>query len=383
MPEEKVKNKIWNLKLFSSRGGIDVPFFVLAVALLAFGLIMMFSASYAYAYYHEKGDSYFYIKKQLVFAAVGFIAMIAASFMDYHWWRVLALPIMGVSVALLVIVLFLPDQANVRRWINLGFFGFQPSEIAKFAMIILFAHFISLNYKRMDTFAYGVLPYSLVLGLISVLLLLEPHISCTVIVITIGLIMMFVGGTKLRYFGILGGTVVAGLTAVILSGKISYAMSRLDVWINPWSDPQGKGWQNIQALYAIGSGGFLGLGLGNSRQKYLYISEPQTDFVFAVICEELGYIGAVLIIVLFGLLVWRGFVIGLKSKDKLGLLIAIGLTAQVGIQAALNIAVVTKLIPNTGISLPFFSYGGTSLMMLLAQMGVVLSVSRSARLVKV
>ena len=375
------KNKI-KRKLFSSRGGTDISFFILVMVILAVGLIMMFSASYAFAYYNEKGDSYFYIKRQLLFAAIGVAAMIAVSYFDYHHWRKFVLPVLGVTYATLIVVLFMPEVKGVKRWIDLGFTTFQPSEVAKFAVVIAFAHFISLNFKKMGTFKYGVLPYALILGSVCVLMMLEPHISGTVLILLIGAIMLFVGGMKLRYFAAVGGAALAGIGYMVISGKIIYAMTRFEVWIDPWKDRLGDGWQNIQALYAIGSGGVFGVGLGNSRQKYLYISEPQNDFVFAVVCEELGFIGALIIIILFALLVWRGFVIALKAPDKLGTLLVIGFVAQVGIQAALNIAVVTKLVPNTGISLPFFSAGGTSLVMLLVQMGIVMSVARSSKMEK-
>ena len=379
--KKKQKKPVSPPAFLSSRAGLDVPFFTLVMLLLIVGLIMMFSASHAYAQYHD-GDSFFYIKKQLFFALIGFAAMMGLSYVDYHYWHKFALPILGISYLLLIIVLFLPKVKGVRRWIDIGFTTFQPSEIAKFALIIVFAHFISLNFKKMGTFKFGVLPFVAVMGSIALLMMLEPHISGTILILLLGAVMMFVGGTKLRWFGMVGGAAFAGIMFMIVSGTISYAMDRLKVWRDPWVDKLGDGWQNIQSLYAIGSGGLLGVGLGGSHQKYGYISEPQNDFVFAVVCEELGFVGAALIIVLFALLVWRGFVVALRSPDKFGTLMTIGLVAQVGLQAALNIAVVTKLIPNTGISLPFFSYGGTSLVMLLAQMGIVLSVSRSANLEK-
>ena len=368
--------------MFSKKNGFDMPFFVLVMLLLITGLIMLFSASYAYSYYNNNGNSLYYISRQFVFAVLGVVAMLLISRIDYRILRKAALPVMGISYVLLVIVLFMPEQKGVRRWINLGFITFQPSEIAKFAIVLIFAHLISLNYKQIKTFKYGVLPYVLILGSVAGLMVLEPHLSGTILILAIGAVLMFVGGTSMKWFIGAGGVAVLGVIGVILSGKISYAMSRLQYWIDPFSDAQGKGWQTIQSLYALGSGGILGQGLGNSRQKYLYISEPQNDFVFAVVGEELGFIGASIIIIMFVLFVWRGFVIAMKSPDKFGSLLAVGLTVQVGLQAALNIAVVTNTIPNTGISLPFFSSGGTALVMLLMQMGVVLSVSRYASIEK-
>ena len=212
--------------------------------------------------------------------------------------------------------------------------------------------------------------------------MLEPHLSATVLVLAIGVVLMVVGGLSIKY--IIGGAgfVAAGGIIFVISGAISYVADRLNYWIDPWSDAQGKGFQTIQSLLAIGSGGVLGRGIGQSRQKYLYLPEPHNDFIFSIVCEELGLIGAAVIILLFCLLVWRGFTIAMRSNDKFGSLLALGLTFQVGLQAMLNIWVVTNTMPNTGISLPFFSYGGTSLVILLAEMGVILSVSRDANLEK-
>ena len=235
----------------------------------------------------------------------------------------------------------------------------------------------------MKTFRYGIVPFLIVLGIIAGLMMMEPHLSGTVLIATIGVVMMFVGGVDLKWFALGVGVLAAGIVVVVMiPGVIQYAQARLEYWLDPFSDPQGLGFQTIQSLLAIGSGGVMGLGLGNSRQKYLYVPEPQNDFVFSIVCEELGLVGAAIIVILFALLVWRGYVIAIRAQDKFGTMLAVGLTTQVGLQALLNIAVVTNTIPNTGISLPFFSYGGTALMMLLAQMGVILSVSRRAALEK-
>lgn len=363
--------------------GVDLVFSGLVLVLLIFGLVMMFSASYAYAYYHED-NSFYYITRQAIFALLGVAVMFAVSFVDYHVWHKFAGIIYVVSLIMLVMALFYPARANVHRWIWFGPLTIQPSEVAKLGIILLFADF-SVKFRneiRIHSFLFGVLPFMLMLIPIVILLVLEPHLSGTVLCCAIALIMMFVGGTSIRWF-VGGGVAVAiGLVGVFLSGVIRYAQARLTVWIDPWSDKLGKGWQTIQSLYAIASGGVTGVGLGNSRQKQLYISEPQNDFVFAVVCEELGLIGASVVIILFALLVWRGFVVGLRAPDAFGMLLSVGMTAQVGLQAALNIAVVTNTIPNTGISLPFFSYGGSSLVMLLFEMGIVMSVSRRSRLKK-
>lgn len=362
---------------------MDMTFFILVLTLLSIGLIMLFSASYAYAYYNRGGNSFFFISRQLVFAIVGIVAMLIISRIDYHILQKFSLLILAGTIFLLVVVLFFHTRDDARRWIPLGFTTFQPSELAKFAVVVIFAHLISVNYDKMKNPRYGVWPFLAIMGVIAFLMLMQPHLSGTVLIVAIGLVMMFVGGTNLKWFA-LGGGLLLGCVIVLafIPGVVDYAMSRVQYWIDPFSDAQGKGYQTIQSLYAIGSGGLMGVGIGNSRQKHLYLPEPQNDFVFAVVCEELGFIGAAIIILIFVLLVWRGFVIAMRCRDRFGSMMAIGLTTQVGVQTILNIAVVSNTIPNTGISLPFFSYGGTALLMLLAQMGVILSVSRQSTIEK-
>ena len=359
---------------------LDVPFLVILLALLSYGLIMLFSAGYAVALY-RRGDAYTYIRPQLLFAALGAAAMYAASLVDYHVWHKLAWPVMGLSLILLVVVLFMPEYNGCKRWIVLPGLGtLQPSEIAKFAVVLVFSHIISLNHDRMHSFAGGVLPFGLILGVVTVLMLLEPHLSGTLLILSIGAVLMFVGGTGLQWFGLAGGLGAGAIAAAVLAlpELVPYATDRLASWRDPFADPLGEGHQTIQSLYAIASGGLAGLGLGNSRQKYLYVPEPQNDFIFSILCEELGFVGAALTVVLFLLLFLRGMSIAVRARDKFGALLAVGFVVQVVLQAVLNIAVVTNTIPNTGISLPFFSSGGTSLMMLLGEMGIVLSVSRQA-----
>ena len=358
----------------------DIWFLIILMLLVCYGLVMLFSAGYAVALY-RRGDAYTYIRPQLLFAAFGAAAMYAASLVDYHIWHKLAWPIMGVSLALLAIVLFMPEYNGCKRWIVLPGLGtLQPSEIAKFAVVLVFAHIISLNHDRMQTFATGVLPFMVILGAVTVLMLLEPHLSGTLLILGIGAVLMFVGGTGLKWFALAGiaGAGAIAAAVVLLPELVPYAMGRLSSWRDPFADPLGEGHQTIQSLYAIASGGAAGLGLGNSRQKYLYVPEPQNDFIFSILCEELGFVGAALTVVLFLLLFLRGMSIAVRARDKFGALLAVGFVVQVVLQAVLNIAVVTNTIPNTGISLPFFSSGGTSLMMLLGEMGIVLSVSRQA-----
>lgn len=357
---------------------IDWPFTVIVLVMVVFGLVMVFSASYASAYYRF-GDSLTYIRKQVFFAVIGVAAMFIIAHIDYRRLYKWAFTLMCLTVLLLVVVLFMPPISNAKRWIILPVGGtFQPSEIAKFAVIVLFARLMTANANRMKQFRYGVLPFLVIFAVVITLMLLEPHLSGTVLILLIGLTMMFVGGTSLIWFGVAVGGLAAAIVCVIVMfpDLVWYAESRLEYWIDPFSDALGKGHQTIQSMYAISSGGLFGVGIGNSAQKYLYLPEPQNDFIFAILCEELGFIGALIVIFLFVALLVRGLQIAFKAADRFGSLIVIGIVTQITVQAVLNIAVVTNTIPNTGISLPFFSYGGTSLFMLLCEIGVVLSVSR-------
>ena len=365
------------------KGKLDITFLTLLCIILVTGLVMLFSASTSYAQAYES-NAYHYIVRQLLFALVGVVVMFVLSGIDYHVYRKLAWPIYGIAVALLVVVLVLPTtvKEGFHRWIVLGPISFQPSEIAKFAIIVLFSALISINYKRMEKFTFGIVLFGVLLAVVCALVVVETHLSATILIFAIGVSLMIVGGIKLRWVALAGISGAAMGALAIFTGVVGYGSGRIQNWLNPWNDPADGGFQTIQSLLAIGSGGFLGQGLGKSHQKHLWLPEPQNDFIFAIVCEELGFIGAVIIIVLFALLIWRGFVIAMRAPDKFGSLLAIGITFQVGLQTALNILVVTNSIPNTGISLPFFSYGGTSLLMLLAQMGIILSVSRSSTVLK-
>ncbi len=376
------KNK---LKFMNVGLGIDMPFLILVLVLLGIGILMMFSASYPVAY-AEEGDSYFYLKKQLFFALFGVAVMIGVSFVNYHVYYKAAKIILGISFLVLFIVLFMPSETNIHRWIYLGPISFQASEVSKFCVIVFLAYRFTKFADKVQFLRYGFGPGMGVFALTAGFLWLEPHYSCIVIMFLIVLIMMYLGGVPGKQIGIILAA-VAGLFILAWStGILGYAMKRLDGWglaleyidEATWQAT----WQTRNSLYAIGSGGLWGLGLGNSRQKYLYLPEPQNDFVFAVVCEELGLIGAIAILILFGLLVWRGIYLAQRSQDIFGKLLGCGLSAQIGLQVILNILVITDWLPNTGISLPFFSYGGTSLVMLLAQMGVLLSVSRTSRMEK-
>lgn len=376
--KEKLQKKGFFSNLFIS-GKMDLTFFCLLIIILTVGLVMLFSASYFYAYTYY-GNNYYFILKQAGFAAFGVALMLFVSKMDYHILRKFAIPFFIFMVAFLIVMLILPPMVSgtsVKRWFSVGPINFQPSELAKFAVILLLSHLIAGNQKLMKTFKFGVLFLGGLILLVCVLVVLEPHLSATVLIFLIGAVMLVVGGIKLRYMFIGLGTAVAGAVAV-LSGLVKYAQDRITFWLDPWSAPVGEGYQTIQSLLSIGSGGILGRGLGQSRQKLLWVPEPHNDFIFAIVCEELGLIGALIIIMLFCMLMWRGFSIAMRAPDKFGSMLAFGLTFQVGLQVALNMLVVTNTIPNTGISLPFFSYGGTSLVMLLFQMGIILSVSRAS-----
>lgn len=386
----KVKKRVRKkFRVFSARSGVDRPLFYLILVLLVIGLIMLFSASYAYSYYYFD-NSYHFITPQALFAILGLVFMGLISLFDYHHLHKFAFPLFFVTLGLLAAVKVLagtsiaPILNGANRWLYIGPINFQPSEIAKFTLVLIFAHLISINYHKMGTFRYGVLPYLIILLMIAGLILVENHVSATLIVLAIAAVMLFIGGVKLRWFAVAGGLAGAGILYLLLySDKFSYALDRIKGWMDPFNPPTGVDtWQTQQSLMAIGSGQALGLGLGQSRQKYLYLPEPQNDFIFAIVCEELGFVGALVIILLFALLIWRGIVVSLNAQDKFGTMLGIGITAQVGIQVILNIMVVTNTIPNTGISLPFFSYGGTSLVILLCEMGVLLSVSRSSSLDK-
>lgn len=379
-PVEETTKKFKNPLAHKNQQPVDLPFLLLVLTLVGFGLVMLGSASSAVGQY-RRNDPYVYLRPQLLFAAVGLVAMGVASRVDYHIFHRLAWPMLGISLVLLVLVLFMPEYNGCKRWIVLPGLGtLQPSEIAKFSVILTFSHIISLNHQEMKKFSVGVLPFLCILGVVAALMLLEPHLSGTLLILGIGAILMFVGGTGLKWFGLAGSAGIAAIAAavILLPDLVPYAADRLSSWLDPFADPLSTGHQTIQSLYAIGSGGATGLGLGNSRQKFLYVPEPQNDFIFSIVCEELGFVGAVMVVMLFVLLLLRGLTIAVRSPDKFGALLTVGFVVQVILQAALNMAVVTNTIPNTGISLPFFSSGGTSLMMLLGEMGIVLSVSRQA-----
>ncbi|MCL2538968.1 MAG: putative lipid II flippase FtsW [Oscillospiraceae bacterium] len=353
----------------------DAPLLLATLLLVAFGLIMMYSASYASAYYMF-GDGMRYIRSQALYAVIGVAAMMLISRINYRILHPFTWLIITVSYVLLVITLFMPQINDARRWIIIGTFTFQPSELVKFAVILLISHLAAVRPDKMRNFKYGFIQPMTVLAFIILIMGLQPHLSGAIIITALLLLLMVIGGARWQWFVMLGGVgAPLAVLVVLATNRLGYVLSRVNVWLNPLENIS-EGYQTFQSLLAIGSGGLMGLGLGNSRQKHLYVPEPHNDFVFAIICEELGFIGAVFVIALFIFFVFRGFSVALKAKDRFGAMLAIGITLQIGIQALLNIAVVSNTMPNTGISLPFFSQGGTSLVILLAEVGVLLSVAR-------
>ena len=368
--EQKKQERV----LENDRGVMDLPYLLLTLLLTAVGLIMLFSASYARAYY-VTGNSASYFVSQLIFALIGIAAMYGMSRVPYEWYRKFSRPLYAAAILLLLAVLLIGTKVNgARRWINLGFTNFQPSEIAKFALIVMLSALMTSNQKDIKApRTFWVCAAALVM--IAVLLIMEPHYSATIIVAALAFCMMAIGGINRKYLGIVAALGAAALLFLLLSG--GYTSERITAWRNPEADPLDSGLQILQSEYAIGSGGLLGLGFGMGRQKYLYLPEEHNDYIFAIVCEELGFIGAVGILILFALLIIRGYWIAMHARDRFSMLLAAGLTTLLAIQVVLNVAVVTNLLPATGISLPFFSSGGTALIMQLAESGIMLNISRS------
>ena len=374
-----------------ARGPIDLPFLALVLMLTVIGLIMLFSASFPSAL-NEHGDALYFVRSQAIFAAAGVAAMLAMSKINYQRLRGFATVALIGSIVLLILVvlpgpnaygkLFGIERNFCVRWMKLFLVAgpqYQPSELAKLGIIVYFAATISQRKDKMRTFKYGILPYGILLGVYAVLMLAEPHLSGCILLLGIGAVMMVVGGMDWRW--VTAGILLAclALYAVLFTDLmeiIGYNSSRILTWRDPFWDAGDKSYQMAQSLIAIGSGGLFGVGLGRGRQKFMFLPEEHNDFIFSIVCEELGYVGAGIIMLLFALLVIRGYWIAIHARDRFGALLAVGVTTQIGLQVFLNIAVVTGLIPATGISLPFFSYGGTALMIQLFEVGIVLSVSR-------
>lgn len=362
-----------------SRGPLDIPFLMLTLLLLAIGVVMVLSASYASAYYdlskETGGNATYYFARQLIFAVLGVVVMLVASRFPVSFYRKFSFWVIGVAIVLLAAVLVIgTESGGGKRWIIIAGQSIQPSEIAKIGVILAFAKLICRYKNLMGTFKYGVMPFAVVLAVIVGLLILEPHLSASIIIIALGAVMMFIGGARLFWF--VGGLIgVGGLFAIVVS-VLNYSSERISAWLDPFADTGDTGYQIVQSLYAVGSGGLFGLGLGQSRQKFLYLPEEHNDFIFSIVSEELGFIGAALILTLFALLIVRGYWIAMHSRDRYGFLVCTGITSLLALQVILNVAVCTNLVPCTGISLPFFSYGGSALLMQLGEMGIILSISR-------
>ena len=361
---------------------VDIPFLALVLLLLTLGLVMLYSASYAQSEYDTGyAISTRYLQKQAVCAAIGLAALFFFSRIPAMLWYRLAWPLYGVSIALLLSVLVIGEEVNgAKRWINLAGLQFQPSEIAKFTMILLFARLTRGFGTKAKQFRYGVLGFGLALMGILVPLALEKHLSAIMLMGMVAVVMMFVAGTSPKW--LLAGAGAAAVFLVVYVSLMGYAGDRITAWLHPELDPGDTGYQILQSLYAIGSGGLFGLGYGKSRQKYLYLPFQYNDYIFAVICEELGFVGALGIIALFAMLILRGYWIALRARSRFSTVLAAGLTTLIAVQTVLNLCVVTNLLPSTGIALPFFSYGGTALAVNLGEMGIVLSISRERNEIK-
>ena len=358
----------------------DYPVLFTTILLVSIGIVMIFSASYYYAF-HRFGDYYYFFKRQLGWAAVGLLAMIFT--MNFDYWRLekFGKPLLLVSIIMLA-ALFIPgvgiETNEAVRWLGIGSFRIQPSEVAKLALILYMASSMARKKEAMTTFTKGVLPYVIVLIILFGLIIKQPNLSTAGIIVMLGFILMFVGGTKLWHLIIL--IVLGGAGAAYFVTSAEYRMERLMSFTDPWSAPLDTGYQVIQSLYSLGSGGLFGTGLANSMQKYLYIPEPQTDFIFAIIGEELGFIGAVTVIILFMVLIWRGIKIAITAPDSFSCFVATGITSMIALQVILNIAVVTSSVPPTGVPLPFITYGGSSLVITMASVGILLNISRYAKM---
>ena len=363
-------------RILSAGEKVDQLFLVLILLLMAVGLTMLYSASYAQSEYDTGYQiSTRYLQKQAVCAALGLIAMYAASRIPAQFWYRMAWPLYGISIALLLSVLLFGESVNgARRWINIAGIQFQPSELAKFTMILLFARLTRQYGRSAKEFRYGVLGFGCALLGILVPLALEKHLSAIMLMGMVAVVMMFVAGTHPQW--LLAGAGAAAVFVIVYITFMGYAGDRVTAWLHPENDPADTGYQILQSLYAIGSGGLFGLGLGKSRQKYLYLPFQYNDYIFAIICEELGLVGALLIVALFAVTILRGYWIALRATDRFSTVLCAGLVTLIAVQTVLNLCVVTNLLPSTGIALPFFSYGGTALAVNLGEMGIVLSISR-------
>ena len=384
LPAQKAVRKRRKLNFRFIALEIDKTLFALIIILLVFGIIMMFSASYAAAM-EEYGDGYYYVKNQTLCACIGLVAMFVASYLDYNFFNntKIAYLFYFFSFALCMYTSFKGvERAGARRWIKIGVM-FQPSEILKIAFIFVFAYILSVNYKKFEkSLMHCTIPFAMIFGVTALVLVLQRHMSALMLFVVIGISMMFASGMpRKNFWAFIGacavlGTIGLAVLIVLKGGSFSYITDRIDSWKDPMSDISDTTHQTYESLLAIGSGGWFGLGFGESRQKYLYLPESQNDFIFSIIVEELGFAGGLAVVLLFIVFVFKGFQIAANARDRFGTLVATGITVQISLQAFLNIMVATNGFPNTGISLPFFSAGGTALILQLCEMGVLLSISR-------
>lgn len=354
----------------------DFIIFFAVIALLGIGVVMVYSSSAVSAYVNFD-DSYYFLKRQIIWASLGLLAMVLTMNVDYHVWRKLAKPVMLVTLILLVLVL-VPGLGKVvngaRRWLGFGSLYLQPSEIAKLSMVLFTATSLAKHQERISSFLRGIVPQLLMLLVVFALILKEPDLGTALSIAGTVFVLLFVSGAKMKHLGSLGAVGIIGIIAAVLYEP--YRMKRLLAFSDPWADPLDTGYHIIQSLYAIGSGGLFGVGLGRSREKFLYLPEPHTDFIFAILGEELGLIGTLTVIVLFFLFAWRGLKVAISAPDIYGSVLATGLTTMIMVQALMNIAVVTASMPVTGIPLPFLSFGGSALIFTLAGVGILLNISR-------
>ena len=359
------------------KGSPDIIIIIVTAILVALGLIMVLSAS-SPSSLSESGDSYKYFKKQLIATIGGVVALYFLYKIDYNIWRKLKWIIyIGIVGLLFLVGVMGLSEGGATRWINIAGFNFQPSEVSKVAFILFFAAILTdlKEDKLISTWKGFVMPMALLVLPVIAIFIVQNHFSATLIIVAITVVQMFVAGVSLKWFLLVGLGGVGAIVGLMFGG--SFRSTRIQTWLNPFSDPTGEGWQIIQSLYAIGSGGLFGVGLGESKQKYLYLPEPQNDFIFSVLAEELGFFGCIVVIILFIILIWRGIVVAMNAKDTYGCLIAIGIVALIGLQSLINIAVVTGTIPVTGMPLPFFSYGGTAILINLVAIGLLLNISRT------
>lgn len=382
--QRRTRTSVHERKVTRLVGQVDRPFLILVIILVCIGSVMVFSTSYTYA--ELKGyDSFYFARRQGWFVLSGLVLMAAVSkFGEYRWLKRFTLTIFMAALAINVATA-IPgiglERNGARRWLNIGI-DFQPSEVLKFALILMCAKQASDSKGEMNNFKKGILPFLVILGMSAVTVVLQKHLSCTIIITVLAFAMMWMGGSPAKWLIGSAGVGVAGILAVLTSEKMTHSIARLAVWNDPFSALSGDGWQPAQSLYAISAGGFWGLGLGQSNQKHGYLPEPHNDYIFSILCEELGYFGAIVVMALFVALIWRGMIIAKKALNMYSALVVSGIMCSLAVHVLLNIAVVTNTLPSTGIGLPFFSYGGTSLWIWLAEMGVVLCVSRYSYLKK-